>query len=299
MRTSDEISGETLDTAVRGMERLRSGRYLTDGSGVRAYRQRLMEPGPIHWHEFYEVFIAVRGAGTHTANGVEMPVEQGTVALLTPADFHQVKPGPDGLELLDVAFSADELHEDVQELLLSRPDQGQIVVDGADRLALIAEFDRLWGEQDSGSIGSDRILQGALERILIEFCRRKPGEPVHRSLLPRRNAQRGIAYLHHHFREPLTLGAVASQAGMSPHYFSAIFHRATGTRFNAYLRDLRLQFARSLLQAGGLPVTEICHASGFATLSHFERAFKQAYGVSPSGLRLVPREYRPGPAESP
>lgn len=286
MRTPDESGGSGLDAAVRGMERLRSGRYLTDGSGVRAYRQRITEPGPIHWHEFYEVFIATSGSGAHIANGLEMPIVPGTVALLTPADFHQVRPGPEGLNLLDVAFSASELHEDVQEMLLSTPDQGHIVVVGAEREALIAEFDRLWVEQDGGPIGSRRILEGALERILIEYCRRKPHDPGTNSpRLPRGSVQRGVAYLHHHFREPLTLGAVAAQAGLSPHYFSESFHRVTGTRFNAYLRDLRLRFARSLLQAGELAVTEICHASGFATLSHFERVFKQRYGVAPRMLR--------------
>jgi AraC-like DNA-binding protein len=202
------------------------------------------------------------------------------------------------LELLDVAFTAEELHEDVQELLLSTHGQGQIVVQGAEGDALIAEFGRLWIEQESGSIGSRRILQGALERILIEFCRRKPTETkTNGPHIPRGNVQRAIAYLHHNFREPLTLAIVAAQGGLSQNYFSESFHKVTGTRFNAYLRDLRLRFARSLLQASELAVTDISHASGFATLSHFERSFKDAYGVSPSGLRLLLRECRSRPVD--
>jgi AraC-like DNA-binding protein len=291
MRTHEDVAGTGLDAAVIGLVRLRSGRYLTDGSGVRTYQQRLQEPGQIHWHEFYEVFVAVSGTGTHIANGLKMPIVPGTIALLTPADFHQVKPGPDGLELLNVAFTAEGLHQDVQALLLSTLGQGQVVVNGSDVGALLAEFGRLWIEQESGSIGSRRMMQGALERILIEFCRRKPTETTtsgpHNS---RGNVQRAIAYLHHNFREPLTLAIVASQGGLSRNYFSESFHRATGTRFNAYLRELRLRFARSLLQASDLAVTEIADASGFATLSHFERSFKRAYGVSPSGLRLLLRQ---------
>jgi AraC-like DNA-binding protein len=291
MRTLDDVAGTGIDAAVIGLERLRSGRYLTDGSGARTYQQRLQGPGQIHWHEFYEVFVAVSGTGAHIANGLKMPIVPGTVALLTPADFHQVRPDPEGLQLLNVAFTAEELHDDVQELLLSTLGPGQVVFKGAEVGALIAEFGRLWIEQEGGSIGSRRILQGALERILIEFCRRKPTQTTtsgpHNS---RGNVQRAIAYLHHNFREPLTLATVASQGGLSRNYFSESFHRATGTRFNAYLRELRLRFARSLLQASDLAITEIAHASGFATLSHFERSFKQAYGVSPSGLRLLLRE---------
>src|SRR5207248_2742256 len=161
---------------------------------VRTYQQRLQEPGQTHWHEFYEVFVAVSGTGTHVANGLKMPIVPGTVALLTPADFHQVRPDPEGLELLDVAFTAEELHEDIQELLLSTLGPAQVVVKGADFAALIAEFGRLWIEQEGGSIGSRRMLQGALERILVEFCRRKPTATTSGTRNSRGNVQRAIAY---------------------------------------------------------------------------------------------------------
>ncbi|WP_374701656.1 helix-turn-helix domain-containing protein [Paenibacillus tyrfis] len=46
-----------------------------------------------------------------------------------------------------------------------------------------------------------------------------------------------------------------------------------------------MTFAKSLLAASDLPVTEVCHASGFNTLTHFERSFKKRFGCPPSGLR--------------
>ncbi|WJH33318.1 helix-turn-helix domain-containing protein [Paenibacillus sp. CC-CFT747] len=51
--------------------------------------------------------------------------------------------------------------------------------------------------------------------------------------------------------------------------------------FQAYLQHLRLTFAVSLLSASRLTITEVCHISGFQTLTHFERVFKSRYGVSP------------------
>lgn len=246
----------------------------------------------MHWHEFYELFMAVSGSGAHVANGIEIPLVPGTIVLLTPADFHQVTPGADGLELLDVGFSAENLEAEVQALLLATTGWSSVVVDGPEREMLAAEFRRLWVEQDSGLIGSRRIVQGALERILIEFCRRRATDASGPRELQWGNVQRGVAYLHHHFREPLTLSIVAAQAGLSPHYFSECFHRATKTPFSAFLCALRLRFARSLLQVGELSVTEICHASGFATLSHFERQFKRMFGLSPRAMRTRPPETR-------
>jgi AraC-like DNA-binding protein len=97
-------------------------------------------------------------------------------------------------------------------------------------------------------------------------------------------------YIHHHFREPLTLAQAAYQADLSPHYFSECFHAATGVPFQRYLRDLRLRFAHSLMVVSDASITDLCLASGFSSLSNFERAFKAYYGLSPRAYRAAPEE---------
>jgi transcriptional regulator GlxA family with amidase domain len=94
-----------------------------------------------------------------------------------------------------------------------------------------------------------------------------------------------VSYVDRHFREPLTLADAAAQAHLSANYFSERFRQYTGTSFQTYLQERRLRFARSLLASTSLPVTEVCHAAGFHNLSHFGRAYRQRYGVSPSGRR--------------
>jgi AraC-like DNA-binding protein len=96
---------------------------------------------------------------------------------------------------------------------------------------------------------------------------------------------RAVLYVDHHFREPLTLADVAAQAHLSPNYFSERFRDFTGTSFQAYLQQRRLRFARSLLAATDLGVTEACHAAGFNSVSHFGRAYRRRYGQAPSAYR--------------
>jgi len=100
-----------------------------------------------------------------------------------------------------------------------------------------------------------------------------------------RQIRTALVYIHHHFREQLTLNDVAGHARLSPSYFSECFHRTTGSSFQRYLQELRLRFAVSLLHASMLPITDICSAAGFNTLSHFDRAFKRGFGRSPRDLR--------------
>jgi transcriptional regulator GlxA family with amidase domain len=57
--------------------------------------------------------------------------------------------------------------------------------------------------------------------------------------------------------------------------------------------DLRLEFARSLLRASPLPVSEVCYVSGFNTLTHFEKMYKRKFGHSPRASRsAAPTERR-------
>jgi AraC-like DNA-binding protein len=120
--------------------------------------------------------------------------------------------------------------------------------------------------------------------LVVEMARRDDGDgrsgpaPVGADAAMRQ----AVLYVDRHFREPLTLAEVAAQAHLSPNYCSQRFREVAGTSFQAYLQERRLRFARSLLEATGLAVTEVCHAAGFGDLSHFGRVYRRRYGVPPS-----------------
>ena len=58
-----------------------------------------------------------------------------------------------------------------------------------------------------------------------------------------------------------------------------------GTTVFGYVRQLRMEKARFLLETSDMTVTEIALAVGYTSLGHFAGAFKRSFG-------LVPREYR-------
>ncbi|MGZ3584814.1 MAG: helix-turn-helix transcriptional regulator, partial [Ktedonobacterales bacterium] len=93
---------------------------------------------------------------------------------------------------------------------------------------------------------------------------------------------------------PLFLSSVAQQVHLNPTYFSECFHQEIGVTFHEQLRSLRLQFARSLLTMTPLSITDIAMASGFSTLTHFERVFHQHCGMTPSNYRSAGTARRAG-----
>ncbi len=83
------------------------------------------------------------------------------------------------------------------------------------------------------------------------------------------------------------LAALAAMANMSRSHFSRTFHAVAGIPLRDYVRDLRLKRAHELMRASRLSLTSIATASGFYDLPHFNKAFRQRFGMSPTQFRLA------------
>ena len=55
----------------------------------------------------------------------------------------------------------------------------------------------------------------------------------------------------------------------------------------AFLRDVRLRRAARLLAETDLPVKAVAGRVGFASRSHFSRAFKASFGADPAAYRAA------------
>ena len=81
-----------------------------------------------------------------------------------------------------------------------------------------------------------------------------------------------------------SLWHLSSQVGMSVFLFARVFRELVGMPPHRYLVHRRLCRARDFLRSG-MPVTDVCYASGFNNLSHFIKSFRTHFGVSPSRLK--------------
>ena len=86
-----------------------------------------------------------------------------------------------------------------------------------------------------------------------------------------------------HPERPWTVASLAHGVGISRSSFAAAFREALGMAPLAYVRHVRLERARRMLEGGGLSVTEVARRSGYPLPSSFARAFAQRYGRPPSG----------------
>jgi transcriptional regulator GlxA family with amidase domain len=92
--------------------------------------------------------------------------------------------------------------------------------------------------------------------------------------------------------EPYSLEELARSVGLSPRSLGRRFRQATGQAPMQFLRDLRLQEARNLLQNSDLGIAEVGEHCGFAAASRFSQVFREQMGMSPREYRVAVRGKR-------
>ncbi|MBQ8975604.1 MAG: AraC family transcriptional regulator [Oscillospiraceae bacterium] len=94
------------------------------------------------------------------------------------------------------------------------------------------------------------------------------------------------AYIEEHLEQDIDLRGLADMFNYSYYYFRTLFHRVNGHTVYEYIRIRRLTRAAQELRRGKT-VTEVAARYGFDTASGFTKAFRQYYGISPSGFKKM------------
>lgn len=223
----------------------------------------------------YDTLLLLRGGGTF--NG--LPFRESLAALLPPRSpfrlqgcpagealllsFAPAPPGlPDGAVLApDVPGALADYFTAAFRLLEQAP-----VPDGAAEAAVRALA--LWIAR-AGAEPALEHLGRSHARQLVEEARQIVGRE---------------------YTGELTLQAVAGRLFVNPCYLSTIFREITGSTFRGYLKNVRLQHARQLLEDTNYLITDVAMQSGFNSAAYLISSFRQAYGVTPTAYR----SQRPG-----
>jgi AraC-like DNA-binding protein len=275
--------------------------HLGEGRAQSLLYRRMVLPrfqAPFHFHPELELTLIVRSTGTRFVGRQVTAFGPGDLALLGPNLphcwlNHGREPGePGAAEAVVVQFRDDfagtaflrlpELAE--VRRLLERAGAGLAVTGDtrarvAQKLLHLATASPL--DQLLGLVDTLQLLAGSAEVVPIDphFSGLGP------SLGDSQRFQRVYAYLIGHYREPICLDEVAALAHLTPTAFCRYFKKMTRQTLVEVVNELRLRHAGQLLTSTDLPVADICFASGFGNLAHFNKLFKKAMGLRPMAYR--------------
>jgi AraC-like DNA-binding protein len=95
------------------------------------------------------------------------------------------------------------------------------------------------------------------------------------------------------YRRPLTLATLAQSLAVSPRQLERAYDEIGLTTFAAHLRAVRLRNAAELLAHQPLTVTDVARLVGYRQPSHFVKAFRRRFGMTPGAFRDAARHEAP------
>lgn len=97
--------------------------------------------------------------------------------------------------------------------------------------------------------------------------------------------EEAVRYILAHLDGPIDSGDLADHVCLSRYHFHRVFQALVGETVGEMIRRLRLERAASRLRTSRTPITELAFEAGYATHEAFIRAFRAAFGYTPSTMR--------------
>lgn len=249
------------------------------------YHDAKMQEVPLHHHDFYEVYFFLGGKVEYQVEGRSYALQPEDLLLISPRELHRPNVAPEEeYERIVLWINAAWLQEVSAEtaLLPQCFETGRNLLSGA-RTPAADLIRRLAEEAASGRAGSELCARGLFFQFLAELLRLVEDQEseAHAQEEPPLITE-VLRYLGDHYREELTLDAVAERFYVSKYHLSHLFSRSVGTGMYRYILLKRLQHAKGLL-AEGVGPGDACRECGFQDYANFYRSFRSVYGLSPLG----------------
>lgn len=97
--------------------------------------------------------------------------------------------------------------------------------------------------------------------------------------------KQAISYIQANYDKDLNMAVVSNHISMNYSLFSYLFKEYTGSNFVNYLKGIRMEEAKRLLEETDLRIIDISAKIGYENEKHFMKIFKASCGVSPSEYR--------------
>lgn len=267
-----------------------------NSSSVRIWYNREKVGFKMHWHEAMEILMPVEGPYDVKIRDEHYRVEPGEILIIPSSCMHEcMQPCAEGsrfIFLFDMSFiKGMKGFEGLQPAII------------APIHATKSSYPRIFDEAYSllvqmrnayfyGSSYSELSVYALFINFLVLFGENHDtDEKLFSNAKPKKQQQyvkefnQLLEYINENYMQQITLEDAAVNIGFSKYYFSRLFKQYTDYTFCDYLTLRRIRAAKELLNNPEYSIMDIAMNTGFASISTFNRVFKDTEGCTPSSFR--------------
>lgn len=260
-----------------------TGSSISFNIGKSNYKRR-------HSHDYLEIFMMLDGTLAHYHEGKKYILTKNAFAIVRPGEEHFFRKHKSSSHLrfhISVTLSelkkiTDALFPFFYEYLTT---QGPPIFHTADERTaedICGTAHKLISIMDNNE---SEYFQGLLRSLVCKaLCFAYEQMPPKESAYPEW-LNRFIDQLKTPDCVCLKVNEVAGLSNYSYSHLCKLFHKYTGTTLLEYFKDVKLSYARQLLEITDYPCRTVCEMIGYQSAGHFVKAFSQRFGVTPSEWR--------------
>lgn len=145
-----------------------------------------------------------------------------------------------------------------------------------------------WSVCTEEAAGYELAARDGLTRILVLLEKNRPRDKAAdsgRILRDNDRIRRMMSYIEAHYREEVTVSAIAASAMISVSECLRCFRNTIGMTPIQCVKHYRIQRSAAALAESGKKISQIAAECGFQEMSYFARAFREIMGMTPSLYR--------------
>lgn len=253
----------------------------------------------LHLHPEYQLFLVVKGRGTRFIGDNIKAFKPGDLVFTGPnlphmwRDDHSTEDNKKSTIRGIVIYFPENFLGDVIHVKDEMEKIRHLFDKAARGLEIHGKTNRLVGKMMQELLhekGISSII--LLLKILNTIAESSEYTPItHINYLPVNNKvetdrmNKIYHYLMQNFRQKVSLAEIADLINMTETSFSRYFKSRVNKSFSDFLKELRIDYARKLLNENKISINQVSYDAGYTTLSNFNKQFKDVTGKTPLQYR--------------
>lgn len=258
----------------------------------RIYYSPEVSPSYMHYHNYLEIGLCVRGSGVFFIDSEIYPFGEGDISLIFPGEIHIAQSTKDDPSLwafitvsTDMLFEGYPDAEKIASLVHAESRRGGIY--GA--AGVSAQYMRRLCDIVARHDKNDLLYIASLVLcILCELCGEGESETHELSVMNRKNIAviaPAVIYITGNYAENITADELCEMCHISGVHLRRVFGEVFGLSPFEYLYKIRINRACAALCGTQKSISEIAEDVGYSSLSSFNRHFKAVTGKTPTEYR--------------